>query len=226
MKRSADIKMTHPLVELPIRLHFRNDLHLLRKTFHLVLGLLIVFIYMSGIESGTGVLILAFFLGMDLFMESIRLRSSVVNEKILKFFGPILRVHEMNRLSTMPHYISAAMIAVGIFPRPVAILSLLYLACGDPMASLMGILYGHLGPRFANGKTWIGTCAGILVCAVLTFFFLKSTGISGSSLLALTVIGGAAGGMAELLPFGIDDNFTIPVISGFILWLGFMFFGL
>ena len=33
-------------------------------------------------------------------------------------------------------------------------------------------------------------------------------------------MGGLSGGLAELIPFDMDDNFVIPVVSGFMLWLG------
>ena len=118
------------------------------------------------------------------------------------------------------------MLAIAIFPKPVAILSILYLACGDPMASLIGILYGNKGPRFANGKSAIGTAAGVLICTLVTFIYLKSISIPDGTTLILSLIGGLAGGMVELIPFDVDDNFTIPVISGFILWLAFMICGI
>ena len=226
MKRSADFKMVNALGDIPIRIHFRTDLHLMRKMFHAFMGLIIVLIYMSGISRGMGVLILGFFLGLDLFVEFTRLRNPVLNEKMVKIWGPFLRAHEMTQLSTIPHYIFAAMIAVGLFPKPIAVLSLLYLACGDPIASLAGILYGHHGPRFENGKTWIGTAAGVFVCVLVTFFYLKSLRMAESLILPLSLMGGLAGGMTELLPLDIDDNFTIPVISGFVLWFTFMMLGL
>jgi len=227
MKRAADAKIPHIFAGLPIRLHFRNDLHLLRKIFHLVMGLVIIYCYMAGTSRGTAVLLLGSALGLDLLMEATRLRSPSFNEKILKFWAPFMRTHEVNGMSTVPHYVSASIIAIGIFPKPVAILSLLYLACGDPVASLAGILYGHKGPRFASGKTLIGTAAGVATCALVTFIYLKSLMISSdSTILMMSLIGGLAGGTAELLPLDVDDNFTIPVISGFVVWLAFLVFGL
>jgi len=45
-------------------------------------------------------------------------------------------------------------------------------------------------------------------------------------LIALTVMGGLAGGGAELLPLEVDDNFSIPIVSGFVLWLAFILLGI
>ncbi len=227
MKRGADAKTANVFADLSLRLHFRSDLHLLRKMFHIVFGLVIVYCYLAGTTRGTAVSILGSVLGLDLLIEASRLRRPSLNEKLLKFWGPFLRTHEVSRMSTLPHYVSASIISIGLFPKPVAILSLLYLACGDPIASLVGILYGHKGMRFSSGKTLIGTAAGVFVCILLTFFYLKTLSITSDGvILWVSLIGGLAGGMTELLPFDVDDNFSIPVISGFVVWLAFMLFGL
>ncbi len=226
MKRTAEAKI-HPFYsELPIRLHFRNDLHLARKAWHMIMGLVIVFCYLNGTSQGSAILILGSVLGFDLILETTRLRSSTINQKILKYWGPIMRSHEINRMSTVPHYLSSVILAIAIFPKPVAVLGILYLACGDPIASLFGILFGHLGPRFKSGKTLIGTMAGILVCSFISFIYLKTLSISAGAILTISLVGGLAGGMAELLPFEIDDNFSIPIVSGFVLWLAFLVIGL
>jgi len=227
MKRAADAKIAHYFAGMPIRLHFKSDLHLARKMFHVITGLLIVYFYLAGTSRGTAVLILGSILGLDLLMEASRLKNPSFNEKFMKYCGSIMRVHEMDRFSSVPYYAFSSLIAIGIFPKPIAILAILYLSCGDPIASSAGILYGHRGPRFSNGKTLIGTTAGVLACALMTFFYLKSLNISSdSTVLVASVIGGLAGGLAELLPFEIDDNFTIPIISGFIVWLAFLILGI
>ena len=75
-----------------------------------------------------------------------------------------------------------------------------------------------------------------MTCALVTFIFLGplaasygnafAPSLSFGTIALLSLIGGIAGGTAELLPFEVDDNFSIPVISGFVLWLAFLAFGL
>lgn len=227
MKRTvAEAKMTYFFGIVPIRLHLRNDLHIVRKLWHMLMGLLIVFCYMSGFTQGGAILTLGSILGVVLLVEMTRLRNPSFNEKMLRFWGPVMRAHEAQQMSTITHYVSSVILAILIFPKPVAILSILYLACGDPIASLFGILYGSKGPRFASGKTLIGTAAGVITCMLVTLIYLKTLSVAGGAILTLSILGGLVGGMAELLPFDIDDNFSIPVISGFVLWLGFMLVGL
>jgi dolichol kinase len=192
------------------------------------MGLLIVSVYMAGLPVPAGVGILSAVLALAVAVETARLRSPKLNRWVLKLWAPVMRNHETHRMSTVPQYILASIIAIAIFPKPVALLSILYLACGDPMASLFGIRYGHLGPRFSSGKSFVGTSAGVLVCALVTAVFASFTGLTydPAVIFALSVVGGLAGGTAELLPFEVDDNFTIPTASGFVLWLAFIGLGL
>jgi diacylglycerol kinase (CTP) len=211
----------------PPRLQHRQELHIARKLWHFFLGLTIVLVYtLTGMSRTDGILILGSVLGLDIFVEMARLRMPSFNEQVLKVMGPFMRSCEVNRLSGVPFYLAAAVIALAIFPKTVAILSLLFLAFGDPLASTFGILYGDRGPRFSNGKSLIGTLAGITACMLVSLVVLSSLNLAPLELLSLTLIGGIAGGTAEMLPLEVDDNFAIPIVSGFVLWLAFILFGL
>lgn len=227
MKRLAEVKMMTPFEGLPIRPQFqKSDLHLMRKVWHLVMGLIIVFFYVAGTTQAHAILILGGFLAFALLLETTRLKNRAVNEKVLKFCGLLMRSHEERQMSTVIQYLASVILAIAIFPKTVAVLSILYLACGDPIASTFGILFGHHGPKWADGRTLIGTLAGVLVCTMVTFFYLNNLSHSVGSVVFLSIAGGMAGGLAELFPFKIDDNFTIPIISGFILWFIFMIIGI
>jgi diacylglycerol kinase (CTP) len=230
MKRASEIKLSQLLgigSGLPVRLHLRNDLHLLRKAWHMMMGLMIAFIYLySGISCTGGVMLLGTALGIDLLVETARLRIPAFNESVMRLWGPFMRSSEVDRLSGIPYYLAATLLTIAIFPKPVAALSILYLACGDPIASLFGILYGKRSRKISRGKSVVGTMAGVGACMLVGFVFLQSLGLPDSTVFAVAVLGGLAGGTAELMPFDWDDNFTIPVISGFFLWLLFILFGI
>ncbi len=212
-------------------LRVRSDLHLVRKVWHMLMGLFMVGVYMAGLTRSQGVLVLGAFLALNLAVETARLRIPAVNEVVVRFWGPLMRSCEVNRYTGTPYYIASALIAVGIFPKPIAALAIAFLAVGDPIASLFGILYGDKSVRFSNGKSLIGTAAGMLACAGVAFTFLQFMNqtqfmeLRFEHLLILSGIGGIAGGGAELLPMEVDDNFAIPVVSGFVLWLAFIGMG-
>src|ERR1044072_2081899 len=113
MKRTADLKMSLP------NLHVRSDLHLARKTWHMVMGMVIAFVYLAGMPAGTAALILSSVLGLALFIETTRLQFPAFNEKVMRFWAPIMRAHEAHRMSAVPHYLLACVLAIAIFPKPV-----------------------------------------------------------------------------------------------------------
>lgn|GEM_PF-369677 len=206
--------------------HRRTDLHIARKVWHMGMGLMIVGLYLTIVPRPLAILLLGSALGIILAGEVIRLRIPAVNEKLVRMTGAIIRKSEVNRMSGIPFYVGAALFSIAIFPKTIAVLSILFLACGDPIASVFGILYGKYSVRFSNGKSLIGTAAGILTCALVAMVFLKASGLSDAHVLLLSLLGGVAGGAAEMLPIEVDDNFSIPVVSGFALWIGYIFLGL
>ncbi len=205
------------------RLPVRSDLHIARKLWHMLTGMVLIFGLLSGTSQSTALIIMGTIFLASAGTEFLRLRNPAFNEICVKFMSPFMRANEVHSVSGMPYYAASAFLAIAIFPRPVAVLSLLYLVFGDPIASLVGILSKKKAIQIIPGKSVQGTAAAFAVCALVSWFFLSSTmNLHGVALIRLTLLGGFAGALAELLPLEIDDNFTIPMVSGFILWLGFI----
>jgi dolichol kinase len=190
------------------------------------MGLFMVFIYLIGTPKLVCVLLLLSGLAFTLTLEYGRLRFPRLNEWAIKAMGPLMRKSEVSKVSGTPFYVGSVLLSVIIFPKSIAILSILFLAIGDPISSVFGILYGDLGPRFSNGKSLIGTAAGMGICCLITFvyFVMNQNTIGASALIALA--GGIAGGGAEMIPLDIDDNFSIPLVSGLALWVTYLFVGI
>jgi diacylglycerol kinase (CTP) len=189
------------------------------------MGVFIVSVYLSGLPRSGSLLVLGFFFLFFFSLEMARLRNPALNQFALRMWGPLMRSNEIDRMSGVPYYLGAALIAVALFPQPVTVLSLLYLAIGDPVASLFGILYGERSLRFKNGKSLVGTMAGVGVCILISLIYLSGSRLDYSRVIWLALIGGTAGGLAEILPFDVDDNFSIPIVSGLVLWLAYIFLG-
>jgi dolichol kinase len=208
------------------RLRLRNDLHLARKTWHCCMGLFMVFVYTIGTPKVVCVLLLLSALTFFLTAEYARLKFPKLNQFAIRVMGPIMRKSEVNKVSGTPFYVGSVLLSVIIFPKSIAILSILFLAIGDPVSSIFGILYGDLGPRFANGKSLIGTAAGMGICALITFVYFFATGNTFGASVLIALAGGIAGGGAEMIPLDIDDNFSIPLVSGLALWVTYLFVGI
>lgn len=152
-------------------------------------------------------------------LEYARARWEWVNSLTVRYMGPIMRDTEVNQLSGIPFYMASCLFAFLIFPQHVAVLSILYLAFGDPCSSFFGVLYGR-NKIFPN-KSLQGTLGGFFVCSVVTFAYLFWRDFDPELLLVFSLLGGFSGSLAELLPLNVDDNFSIPVISGALMILAF-----
>ncbi|NDF15863.1 hypothetical protein EB061_11165 [bacterium] len=207
------------------RLRLRNDLHLARKVWHCGMGVFMALVYGLGTPQLVCVLFLICGLAFFLVAEYARLMFPRWNAFAIRVMGPLMRKSEVNRVSGTPFYVGSVLLSVAIFTKPIAILSILFLAIGDPVSSLVGITWGDLGPRFSNGKSLIGTVAGMGVCCLITFCYLVYTGVGAGVAAMIALAGGVAGGGAEMIPLEIDDNFSIPLVSGMALWVAFTVFG-
>lgn len=216
--KAAQLRLQQLALALPVR----NDLHIARKIWHAGMGLMIISIFTAGIPKALALELLAFFFFLDVGLETLRLRNPVFNEKCVRFFGMILRNHELNRYSTVPYYLAAVFFSIAVFPKPVAVLAMLYLALGDPAASFFGVLFKKHSIKIFQNKSMHGSLGAFAVCALATYVYLRAGDLQGLALIRLTLLGGFAGAVAEALPLEIDDNFSIPVVSGFIMWAGFL----
>ena len=98
--------------------------------------------------------------------------------------------------------------SVIIFDFEVAVLALLFLSVGDAAAALVGraLPVGKIW-----GKSIFGTLSGFLVCV-----FIGLT-INNTLPAQIIIIGAISGMFIELIPLKINDNFSIPIFSGFIM---------
>ena len=150
-----------------------------------------------------------FSLGLDL----MRFRSAGLNRLFLRWLAPLLKYDEDRKITGATYMLAAALIAFRAFDRQVAVLALFFLTLGDPVAALVGSRTP--GPRLM-GKSPGGTAAfaGVSMLAVLA---LSLTG--GVSFHWGMLVGGLVAALVELAPVPVDDNLTIPLVSGAVMWL-------
>lgn len=198
----------------------RSDLHLARKFFHMqgAVTFLVPYLFL-GFSKELMAAILGTLLGVTMSIEYSRSRWEWVNSVAVKVMGPVMRDTEVNSLTGIPFYMASCLFAFLIFPKHVAVLSILYLALGDPSSSFFGVLYGR-NKIFPN-KSLQGTLGGFGVCALVTFAYLYWQRFPSEKILLLSMLGGFCGAVSELLPLNIDDNFAIPVVSGALMVLAF-----
>ncbi|HEY8270271.1 MAG TPA: hypothetical protein VIG33_05240 [Pseudobdellovibrionaceae bacterium] len=207
-----------------LELKKRSDIHLARKIWHVVgvSGIFLAYVLLPEMISS---LILAAAVVIFLPIDFLRHKYPALNDWMVHAFKPIMRTHEVHRIAGTTYLLSGVSVIVAFFPRPVVALTLLFLAFADPIASLVGIKYGK--DKVFGHKSVQGFMAAFVVCALATSIYLTYHNIIFDRVIIVSLLAGLIGALAELVPIGkIDDNFTLPVLSGAGLYILFYLFGL
>ena len=158
-------------------------------------------------------------------MDFLRHRYPALNDWVIHALKPIMRTNEIHKMAGTTYLLSGVCIVAALFPRPVVALTLLFLAFADPIASFVGIKYGK--DKVFGHKSIQGFMAAFAVCALATAVFLFYYNTPFDRVIVVSLLAGLIGALAELVPVGkLDDNFTLPVLSGFGLYILFYLFGL
>lgn len=195
-------------------LHKRSDLHILRKLWHITTGSIGIFFFTKAEMDQqfwafvTLAIALVGFIG-----DMARARLPWMNKAVIKIMGPLMRRSEKEGLSGLPFYALGVSLSLFFYSRDIALISIMFLVFSDPLSSFFGVLYGK--DKILPNKSLQGAVAGFFVCYLITLFYSMNAAVLGNNLLLFAVIAGLIGSLSELISaFNIDDNLTIPVISG------------
>ncbi len=221
MRPTATVKMAR----LEVLNRHRSLPHIERKFYHFMMGMLCFSLYAFFIEKQTAILLLTLIGGPLVVLDFLRLKNPEMNDVVLRLFGKIMRREELRSFSGNSFFVLGLLTVVAIFPKPIVLLSVLYLAIGDPIAAVIGSLYGR--HKLIGRKSVEGALANWISCTLVTFSMgLGYFGLSADKAFLLAFVGGLTSVFAELLPTPIDDNFTIPVASALFLSLFILIFPL
>ena len=91
----------------------------------------------------------------------------------------------------------------------------LVLGVGDPIAAIVGMKFGER--RLVGDKTLAGFLGFFLSSALaLCIFFSIVTPMDWVSIVLVSTGVGLAGALTELFTGKIEDNFSIPLVGGFV----------
>ena len=146
-------------------------------------------------------------------IDFIRNRITYFNNFVIKLMGPLMRRSEREGVSGLPFYALGVALSLYFFKRDIALVSCMFLVFSDPLSSFFGVLYGK--DKILPNKSLQGAVAGFFTCYLITLFYAMNTTTLGTHLLVFSIVGGIIGSASELVSaFNIDDNLTIPVLSG------------
>ncbi len=191
------------LAQTPGGTVYRKLFHLLAGSILPVIGCFVPTPVILGLASGAA--------GISVAGESIRLRYEPFNRWLATTLRPLLKAKEWRRPTASTYMLLAAVVVFAAFPKPVAVLALLFLSVGDPLASLVG-------ERFGRTRVLRKSLEGSLTFLVAAMAMGALFALTQSEPKAATVFAGAAvATVAELVGGPVDDNFLVPVVSGAVM---------
>ena len=126
------------------------------------------------------------------------------------FFGKVLREEEKPTLMGSTYFLFSTLLAVLLFPKHIAIASLLMLIISDTAAALVGKGIGRI---HLFGKTLEGSIAFFVTSILIVWCYPGLNRLPGT----LAALGGT---LIELLPIRLNDNLSIPLVAGAIMLFG------
>jgi glycerol-3-phosphate acyltransferase PlsY len=150
------------------------------------------------------------FISLD-FRRLIKEYGKVSNEEKPLRVEVLYREKEYKKFSSISVYIVAYFITLVIFPKAIAITAATFLIFGDTSSKFFGLAFGK--HRILN-KTLEGTLAYVGVVLISGYLLYELLDISP----IVIILGGLSAPITELLTLDMNDNFTVPIISGAIMF--------
>ncbi|KYC44570.1 MAG: Cytidylyltransferase family protein [Candidatus Methanofastidiosum methylothiophilum] len=181
------------------------DSELRRKIFHEI-GLLIPISYLFFDKKdaifGMSILVIIF-----VFVEFLRLRYNFGTEFIPKVVGKTVRDYEEVDLSAATYFIISSFFTVLLFEKFIAIAAISYNSIGDFFSAIIGKRFGKI--KYMGGKKSLeGSIACFVSCFIVGLFVLNPL---------MAIAGALAATFAEGYLIKVNDNLSIPILSGIVL---------
>jgi dolichol kinase len=194
-----------------LEISFYNEFK--RKAIHLFA--LAIPIGYSLLPRTPSLLILAPFVLGSILMDIIRLRRLPLHGILQRLLGPVLREHESQDFAGSSYILSASFLCILLFEKSAAVAAISFIILGDIAAAMIGRKFGKtelkLGwpskkVRRNNRKSLEGSASCLVACVVAPHLPLW-VGVVGA--VVATAVEGAN------LP--VDDNFSVPLVSGLVM---------
>ncbi|MEO0293570.1 MAG: diacylglycerol/polyprenol kinase family protein [candidate division WOR-3 bacterium] len=176
---------------------------ILRKLLHIGTALFpICYIFVPRFKMIVALAIVSF---ITLLVDFLRLEVKKLNKIFNRYFGKLLWEKEKKTLTAGTHYVAGAFLSIYFFDKWIAIAVLLFLSFGDTLAHIIGVKWGKI--RLDSEKTVEGSVACFVVCLFVSIFLPHPNKL-------VLFLGSIVASLVEFFPFGIDDNFALPLITG------------
>ncbi len=140
-------------------------------------------------------------------LEILRKRNERLKIAFNRLFSLMLREDEKNGQITGASWLLIGFImTISIYPKDIAVPAIIFLTIGDSFSALIGKLLpvGQIGSKHISGSI-----AGLIASLIVVFYLNQNISI------LVLFLGATIAMFVELIPSRVNDNLTIPIISGF-----------
>ena len=182
---------------------FRKLIHVLSA----IIPLCHIYVFKEKIDM---ILFLSLMLIFCFFIENAR-NNPQTNKVFKKYLFFMMRNFEKKGSLTGATWVFVgSLLSIIIVPSPFCIIALFFLSFGDTFAAIIGIKY----PYFKIGeKTLSGSFACFIACLGVGFIFNQKLDIE------ILIFGALVASVVELISFNINDNVSIPLVSGCAMYI-------
>ncbi len=188
-----------------------------RKSIHLA-GLIVPVVYLF-MDKPTILFFVCILTGVAIAVELAKWLSPHFRAFFFTALMPLLRTHErQGAITGATYYLISTLLCIFFFYKQPAIVCIFFMVLGDTSAALVGKMWGRM--KLTGQKSLEGSAACFIVCTATAIFFFSFLFDSGVQLqpefssLVVALVGASVATIVELLPLRVDDNLTVPLISG------------
>ncbi len=145
-------------------------------------------------------------------VDVLRIHERRVRTFFRQFFGEMIREHERMSLLGSSYLLLAALIAIEVFPQPLASAALGFTVLGDAMGALVGKAWGR---HKVFNKSLEGAVACLCACLIWGAVVVAVAHVSWTVIIA----GAVVATVVEVLPIPLDDNLGITLAAGYTMKL-------
>lgn len=147
--------------------------------------------------------------------ETARLRGWSLWKLVSWVWEPLIRPCEAERYSGASYILVASILTIVLFDKPIAVCALAFIFIGDTAAAMVGRKWGR--HRFSN-KSYEGSAAFFITALIPAFF------LSQYIPLWIGIVGALTATVTEALSGKLDDNMSVPLVSGLVMHLAMKLF--
>jgi dolichol kinase len=181
-----------------------------RRLLHALFGLVfagILYFHVSEGERLLAALALGALTGLAFLADLLRLRVPLFNRAFFVAFRVFASPREAEGVASSTWYVAGCALTVALFPLELAVPAILVLALADPVASYFGRRWGRR--RFGKGSV-VGSALFLFVSLAVLLALVPPMPAVLASLVVTWV---------ERTPWRLDDNLTVPLTTGAVLWV-------